>query len=93
MPGGVAVRITFCHYKGYRDPNTDGSRYDSARRTFLFLPTLGERLEFDLSIILFGIACQRRLFMQTAEELIDAEPSDIYIRKNADVDQEPVSCS
>lgn len=32
-----------------------------------FLPSTNERLEFDLALILLGIACQRGLFVQTLE--------------------------
>lgn len=93
MKGGVAVRVTFCHHKGYRNPNKEGSRSDNAQRTFLFLPSMGERLEFDLPLILFGIAYQRGLFVQSLEKLLDQAPSHVYLAKDPAVDSQAVSWS
>ncbi|CAN9084703.1 unnamed protein product [Alternaria alternata] len=38
-----------------------------------FLPSTNERLEFDLALILLGIACQRGLFVQTLEVFVQAD--------------------
>jgi hypothetical protein len=35
MKAGIAVRVTFRHHKGYRNPNQEGSKFSDARRTFL----------------------------------------------------------
>ncbi|CAE7216402.1 hypothetical protein PTTW11_10820 [Pyrenophora teres f. teres] len=72
MVGGIAVKITFRHIKGYQNPHKDGSLYGNAEKAFTFLPSSGERLEFDLPIILFGIAYQRGLFVQTLEVFVAA---------------------
>jgi hypothetical protein len=85
MKGGIAVRVTFWYHKGYRNPN-NGAKYDNRERTFLFLPSRAGQLEFDLPIILFGIAYQRGLFRCTLEEMLDQEPSEVFLEKNADVE-------
>jgi hypothetical protein len=65
MKGGIVVRITFRFNKGYRNPNKDSTHADPCR-TFLFLPTQAERLQFNLFIIL---AYERGLFVRSLEEI------------------------
>ncbi|KAJ4305039.1 hypothetical protein N0V90_000568 [Kalmusia sp. IMI 367209] len=89
MKGGIAVRVTFRYHKGYRDPNKEKATAD-AWRTFLFLPSQGERLEFDLPIVLFGIAYKRGLFTQSLKTILDQKPSEAFLRKNPDVDHQAV---
>lgn len=91
MKGGIAVRITFRFNKGYQNPNKDGQHVADARRTFLFLPTMAERLEFDMPLILFGIAYERGLFVQPLDEILDQTPSEVFIQKKPEIDQQAVS--
>lgn len=71
MKDGVGIRITFRFNKGYRDPNKDGQHVSDARRTFTFLPSLSERLEFDMPLIILGIVYERGLFTQPINDILD----------------------
>lgn len=65
---GIACRVTFLYVKGHRNPHK--STYVPGERMFTFIPTAGTRFEFDMSVILFGIAYTRGLFVETLEELL-----------------------
>jgi hypothetical protein len=69
MESGIAVRVTFRFRKGYWNPHAEKAA-KGAWRTFTMLPTKGERYEFDLSLILFGIAVNRGLFVENLEEIM-----------------------
>ncbi|KAF2002156.1 hypothetical protein P154DRAFT_574468 [Amniculicola lignicola CBS 123094] len=91
MMGGIAVRITFRYNKGYRNPHQEGAPVSAnVSRTFLFLPSRGERLEFDLPIILFGIAYERGRFRRTIEEILGTPPSEVFLEKVPDVNSQAV---
>ncbi|KAK5167217.1 uncharacterized protein LTR77_007949 [Saxophila tyrrhenica] len=69
---GVAVSIKYKYLKGQRNPYTQ--RAVEAKKTFTFLPTRGERYEFDLSAVLLAIAFNRGLFpFSTIEDLLADE--------------------
>jgi hypothetical protein len=57
----IAASATFRFHKGYRNPHAEEAMIDSAR-VFKFMPTQGDLFEFDLSLILFGLAFDRGLF-------------------------------
>lgn len=84
---GIAARITFKYLKNQRNPYT--KQLVEGKKTFTFLPTRGERFEFDLSAILLALAFSRGLFpFQTLEELHACE--NVYIPTVAKVASQPV---
>ena len=93
MTGGIAVRVTFRYTKGYRNPNLEGSKEAGSARTFLFLPSMAERLEFDLPIVLFGIAYERGLFVQSLEEILHQESDNVFLEKSEEVNEQAVRYS
>jgi hypothetical protein len=66
---GIACSVKFLYVKGHRNPYK--STYVPGERMFTFIPTAGIRFEFDMSVILFGIAYARGLFVETLDELLD----------------------
>lgn len=75
---GISARVTFRYLKMQRNPYT--SRPVIGQKTFTFLPTRGERYEFDLSAILTALAFSRGLFpFDTLEELYAFEPDRMYL--------------
>lgn len=87
---GIAVQVKLRYHKGYRNPNKNDAVIDAVC-IFLFLPTQGEKLEFDLPIILFGIAYERGLFKQSLDEILNSPPSTVFIEKDPIVDQQAAS--
>ncbi|KAH7344368.1 hypothetical protein BKA66DRAFT_579444 [Pyrenochaeta sp. MPI-SDFR-AT-0127] len=90
MKNGIAVRITLRYNKGFRNPNKEGSSAADGRRTFVFLPSIAERLEFDMPLILLGIAYERGLFVQTLEDILSQTPHNVFIKKEPNVDKQAV---
>jgi hypothetical protein len=79
--GTIAARVKFRFHKGYRDPHSQETLVDSSR-TFTFIPTMGSRFEFDLSLLLLGLAWNRGLFSSypSLEDLINGE--DVFLKLN-----------
>jgi hypothetical protein len=90
MKGGIALRINFRYHKGYRNPILERAVND-ATRTFIFLPTVGERLEFDMSTIFLGLAYTRGLFVKSLEQLIDDAEDGKVLGTNPEVRRQAVS--
>ncbi|CAN9083863.1 unnamed protein product [Alternaria alternata] len=79
MPLGIACQVTFRFHKGYRNPHKEKAAIDSSR-TFTLLPTTSERLEFDLSLILFALAYERGLFGKgSLEEIWAGDEEEISV--------------
>jgi hypothetical protein len=86
---GVGVRLTFRFLKGQRNPHKrryiEGkwclrpSKWHlltgnwKATKLWTFVPTKGCRYEFDLSLLLFGLAYKRGLFVDEIDEILSAE--------------------
>ncbi|KAI8940677.1 hypothetical protein NX059_001947 [Plenodomus lindquistii] len=58
--GRVCFRITFRYMKGHRDAYVED--FVERHKKFLFLPEASNRFELDLTLILLGLALERRLF-------------------------------
>jgi hypothetical protein len=86
MEGGIAVKITFRYDKAHHDPHVpsklDGKRY------FTFIPSQTSRLEYDLSVLLLGLAYTRGLFPQTLDEILCGK--EAIIPTQPDVAQQAV---
>ncbi|OAG05100.1 uncharacterized protein CC84DRAFT_1260348 [Paraphaeosphaeria sporulosa] len=87
--GDIAVRVTLRYHKGYRNPHATGAHFDPSK-TFTFLPTLGSRFEFDLALMLTGLAWNRGLFVgyQSLEAVLDGEEE--FLRTNAEIEEQAV---
>jgi hypothetical protein len=72
--GTIAARVTLRYHKGYRNPHAEETLVDSSRK-FTFMPTVGTRYEFDLSLLLVGLAWNRGLFSayDSLAEIINGE--------------------
>ncbi|KAF2271518.1 uncharacterized protein EI97DRAFT_487294 [Westerdykella ornata] len=87
MEDGIAARVTLHYTKGYRNPHAADQLVDPSR-TFTFVPTRGTRFEFDLSLILFGLAYNRGLFTQTLDQILEGD--EMFIPTRPEVAAQPV---
>jgi hypothetical protein len=79
---GIAAKLTMKYTKGYRNPHANCTLRD-ASRSFTFLPTRGCRFEFDLALILFGLAFTRGLFVGGLEDILNSDT--LYIRTRPEI--------
>ncbi|KAK7180359.1 hypothetical protein DPSP01_013128 [Paraphaeosphaeria sporulosa] len=86
--GGIAVQVTFRFHKGYRNPLQEKSK--DASRTFIFLPTRAERLEFDLALILLGLAVERGLFVSSIEDILAGGDGGVFVEKHTHIARQAV---
>jgi hypothetical protein len=77
--GTIAARVTLRYHKGYRNPHVEEALVDCARK-FTFMPTVGSRYEFDLSLLLLGLAWNRGLFSSydSLEAIVDG--NEVYLQ-------------
>lgn len=78
--GTISARVSFRYHKGYRDQYRRNAVFE-AKRTFTFLPTQSDRYEFDMSLILLGLAWNRGLLAyDTFDQVLRG--TEVFIRKN-----------
>jgi hypothetical protein len=71
--GAIAASTTFRFHKGYRNLYAADGMIDGAR-VFKFMPTRGNLFEFDLALILFGLAFNRGLFgSRSLDDILDGD--------------------
>jgi hypothetical protein len=88
--GSIAVRVTLRFHKGYRNPHDEEALVDSSRR-FTFMPTMGRRYEFDLALLLLGLAWNRGLFSSymSLEDIINGDEAFIKVDEVSDPTSHP----
>lgn len=87
VESGVAVKVTFQHLKGNRNPHTQ--RPIDAQKTWTFFPIGSNRYEFDLALLVTATASSRGLFGSTTlEQLFNG--SELYPQSDPGVNSHPV---
>lgn len=84
---GIAVQVTFSYLKNQRDPFS--SRLIEGKKKFTFIPTRGERYEFDVSAVLLALAFSRGLFSYDTIELLHNDEL-VYVPKVEAVNRQAV---
>ncbi|KAF1957385.1 hypothetical protein CC80DRAFT_547291 [Byssothecium circinans] len=85
---GISARVKFQFYKGHLNLHDEEAMGDESR-FFIFLRTLGNQYEFDLALILFGLAYKRGLFKgRTLEKILSGDEK--FLPKDPDADEQPV---
>lgn len=88
MKDGIACHIIFRFMKGHQDPHRQ--QYIMGQREWFFPPKT-TRLHLDVSILMFVLAFERGLFVESLDELLKGTLR--YIKKDKTVDQQAVFVS
>jgi hypothetical protein len=88
MPRGIACSIIFRFNKGHQDPYRN--IYAEGRRHWFFAPKPRD-LHLDVSILMFVLAFERGLFVESLDDLLHGK--NRFIKKNLTVDKQAVFIS